>query len=116
MNTTGRTPEQVFEDHSRRLAGGDLDLVVENYAPDAVFVTPDGVRHGREGVKQGLAQLLADVPDAAWAMDPVFAGDVMLLPWTAVGATVQVLDGVDTFVFRDGEIVAQTVRYTVTQV
>jgi len=106
-----RTPEQVFADHSARLGTGNLDRVVENYAGDAVFVTPDAVLHGRDGVKQGLAKLLADLPDATWQLNPVFAGDVLLLTWTADGPTARVSDGVDTFVFRDGQIAAQTVRY-----
>ena len=109
---TTRTPQQIFADHSARLGTGDLDHVVENYAEDANFVTPHGVLRGRDGVKQGLAKLLADLPDATWQLNPVFAGDVMLLPWTANGPTGRVVDGVDTFVFRDGEIAAQTIRYT----
>jgi len=36
---------------------------------------------------------------------------VLLLEWTADSATNRVDDGVDTFVFRDGTIWVQTVRY-----
>jgi hypothetical protein len=72
-----------------------------------------GARTGRAGVKAALAQLLADTPDAEWTLSPQFAADVLLLTWTAIGPTARVLDGVDTFVFRDGMIVAQTVSYSV---
>ncbi|MFE5792631.1 nuclear transport factor 2 family protein [Streptomyces sp. NPDC056503] len=107
-----RTPREVFADHGRRLGTGDPDLVSENYTADAVFLTPDGVLTGRAGVREGIGRLLADLPDAAWHLTPQFAGDVLFLRWTAVGSTHEVTDGVDTFVFRDGLISAQTVRYT----
>ncbi|MDX2297347.1 MULTISPECIES: nuclear transport factor 2 family protein [Streptomyces] len=107
-----RTPREVFADHGARLGSGDLDALSLNYAEDAVFVTPHGVLTGREGVKQGIGRLLADLPDAEWQLRERFAGDVLFLEWTATTPTHEVLDGVDTFVFRDGLITAQTVRYT----
>ncbi|MFB6841311.1 nuclear transport factor 2 family protein [Streptomyces sp. NPDC056361] len=109
-----RTPQQVFADHGDRLGTGDLDLIGRNYTEDAVFVTPEGVLTGRAGVREGIGRLLADLPDAEWRLAPRFAGDVLFLQWTAAGAAHEVHDGVDTFVFRDGLISAQTVRYTLT--
>ncbi|MER5597043.1 nuclear transport factor 2 family protein [Streptomyces sp. NPDC002265] len=109
-----RTPQEVFADHGTRLGTGDLDLISRNYTEDAVFVTPDGVLTGRRGVQEGIGRLLADLPDAEWQLTPRFAADVLFLEWSATGATHQVADGVDTFVFRDGLISAQTVRYTLT--
>ncbi|MFF0559687.1 nuclear transport factor 2 family protein [Streptomyces sp. NPDC004266] len=110
-----RTPQEVFADHGTRLGTGDLDLISRNYTEDAVFLTPDGVLTGREGVKEGIGRLLSDLPDADWQLAPRFAGDVLFLRWTAAGSAHEVLDGVDTFVFRDGLISAQTVRYTLTE-
>ncbi|AQW55701.1 polyketide cyclase [Streptomyces hygroscopicus] len=107
-----RTPEQTFHDHGQALGSGDLDKISANYAEDAVFVTPAGVLRGREGVKQGIGALLGDLPDAAWDLKPQFADDALFLEWSATAAQVRVEDGVDTFVFRDGLIQAQTVRYT----
>ncbi|MFE5604454.1 nuclear transport factor 2 family protein [Streptomyces coelicoflavus] len=110
--TAARTPQEVFADHSTRLGTGDLDLISRNYTEDAVFVTPDGIRTGRAGVQEGIGRLLSDLPDADWQLTPRFAGDVLFLQWTAAGAGHEVTDGVDTFVFLDGLISAQTVRYT----
>ncbi|MEU6663476.1 nuclear transport factor 2 family protein [Streptomyces sp. NPDC046821] len=109
-----RTPQQVFADHGNRLGTGDLDQISQNYTEDAVFVTPEGVLTGRQGVQEGIGRLLADLPDADWQLTPHFAGDVLFLEWTATSAEHQVTDGVDTFVFKDGLISAQTVRYTLT--
>ncbi|EXU70067.1 polyketide cyclase [Streptomyces sp. PRh5] len=109
---TTRTPEQIFHDHGQALGSGDLDRISANYAEDAVFVTPSGVLRGREGVKRGIGALLDDLPNAAWELKPQFADDVLFLEWSAATAHARVEDGVDTFVFRDGLIQAQTVRYT----
>ncbi|MFE7415389.1 nuclear transport factor 2 family protein [Streptomyces laurentii] len=107
-----RTPEEVFADHGTRLGTGDLDLISENYTEDAVLITPEGVLTGRAEVREVIGRLLADLPDAEWRLTPTFAANVLFLQWTAVSADHEVTDGVDTFVFRDGLISAQTIRYT----
>ena len=109
-----RTPQEVFEHHAGALGAGDLDGIVEDYTDDAVFITPDGVLHGEDGVRQGFTKLLADVPSAAWELKTlVYDGDILLLEWAATAATTKVEDGVDTFIFADGMIRTQTVTYTV---
>ena len=109
-----RTPQEVFADHGTRLGTGDLDLIAGNYTEDAVLITPEGEFHGHDGVRQVIGRLLADLPDADWQLTPRFAGEVLFLQWTATTPAHRVTDGVDTFVFRDGLISAQTVRYTLT--
>ncbi len=108
-----RTPEEVFQHHAQALGAGDLDQIVADYSDDAVFITPAGVRRGKDGVRAGFTQLLADVPDAAWTLKTqIYEGDILLLEWGADSAATSVEDGIDTFVFRDGLIRVQTVRYT----
>jgi ketosteroid isomerase-like protein len=108
-----RTPEEVFSHHAQALGAGDLDEIVADYADDAVLITPAGTRRGKDGVRAGFTQLLADVPNAKWALPTqIYEGDVLFLEWTADAAGTKVEDGIDTFVFRDGLIRVQTVRYT----
>lgn len=53
------------------------------------------------------------LPDAKWDVPTaVFEGDVLLVEWTAEAPTVRVTDGIDTLVFSDDGIRAQTVRFT----
>jgi hypothetical protein len=53
------------------------------------------------------------VPNAAWDLKTeIYEGDVLFLEWAATAATTKVEDGIDTFVFGDGLIRLQTVRYT----
>jgi ketosteroid isomerase-like protein len=109
-----RTPQEVFQHHVEALGGGDLDGIVDDYADDAVLITPAGILRGKDGIRAGFVQLLADIPDAAWTLKTqIFEGDVLFLEWAAVSSATKVDDGIDTFVFTDGMIRVQTVRYTV---
>jgi hypothetical protein len=108
-----RTPQEIFQHHAEVLIAGDLDGIVSDYSDDALFITPDGVKHGKDGVREGFVKLLSDVPQAEWNVPTqIFEDDVLFIEWTAESANAKVEDGIDTFVFRDGMIRVQTVRYT----
>ena len=108
-----RTPEEVFRHHAQALGAGDLDGIVADYTDDAVFITPAGVKRGHDGIRAAFTQLLADVPNAAWELKTqIYEDDVLFLEWAAVSAATKVEDAIDTFIFRDGLIRLQTVRYT----
>jgi ketosteroid isomerase-like protein len=108
-----RTPDEVFQHHAQALGAGDLDEIVADYSDDAVFITPAGVRHGKDGIRAAFTQLLADVPNAVWELKTqIYEGDVLFLEWAADAEKTHVEDGIDTFIFRDGLIRLQTVRYT----
>jgi hypothetical protein len=112
-STTERTPREVFQHHAEALGAEDLEGIVSDYADDAVFITPDGVKRGKDGVREGFQRLLADVPGASWELPTqIYEDDILLLEWKAQSESTRVEDGIDTFVFRDGLIKVQTVRYT----
>jgi uncharacterized protein (TIGR02246 family) len=109
-----RTPQEVFQHHAEALGAGDLDGIVADYTDDAVFITPGGVQRGKDGIRAAFTQLLADVPNASWSLKTqIYEDDVLFLEWAADAAKTRVDDGIDTFVFRDGLIRLQTVRYSV---
>ncbi len=108
-----RTPEEVFAHHVQSLGAGDLDEIVADYADDAILITPAGTRRGKDGIRAAFTQMLADVPDAAWNLKTqIYEDDVLFLEWAADAAATRVEDGLDTFIFSDGLIRVQTVRYT----
>jgi len=107
-----RTPEEVFAHHGQVLGAGDIEGIVSDYSDDAIFISPDGVLKGKEGIRQAFVKLVGDVPDAEWQLQTVFVDDILFLEWAAESAHTRVEDGIDTFVFRDGLIRVQTVRYT----
>lgn len=108
-----RTPQDVFAHHGQALAAGDLDAIVADYSDDSVVITSAGVARGKDEIRRVFVSLLDDLPDADWNLkNLIFEGDVLFLEWAADSAVNRADDGVDTFVFRDGMIRAQTVRYT----
>jgi len=108
-----RAPQEVFAHHAQVLGAGDLDGIVSDYTEDALFITPAGVRRGPDGIREAFRQLLAELPDATWDLKTqIYEQDILLLEWAADARTNRVEDGIDTFVFRDGMIRVQTVRYT----
>lgn len=112
-DTSSRSPQEVLQRHAEVLIAGDLDGIVSDYSDDAVIVTPDGVKRGKDGVRETFVKLLSDVPDAEWDVPTQhFVDDLLFIEWKAKANDSHVEDGIDTFAFRDGLIRAQTVRYT----
>jgi uncharacterized protein (TIGR02246 family) len=108
-----RTPQEVFAHHARALAAGDLDGIVADYTGDSVLITSGGVMRGKDGIRAAFVKLLDELPNAAWDLKTqIYEGDVLFLEWVADSAVSRVDDGVDTFLFRDGMIAVQTVRYS----
>jgi hypothetical protein len=112
--TTTRSAEDVFAHHGQSLGGEDLDAIISDYAEDAIFIVNNQVFRGHEGARQVFSQLLADVPQAQWELQTVFVDNVLYLEWVARSDERVIEDGIDTFIFEDGLITVQTVRYTVT--
>ncbi len=114
-DTSSRSAEEVFHDHLRESKEGTVeDDLARNYAVDVVIITGRGVYHGHDGVRQ-LAQILQDeLPNATFEYRTMLlAGEVAFLEWTARADNAKVEDGADSFVIRDGRIVAQTIHYTI---
>ncbi len=109
-----RTPQEVFAHHAEVLIAGDLEGIVEDYADDAVFITPNGALHGKDGVREGLHQAAGRT--SRTPTGPSRRRSSRATCCSSSGArrppSTFVEDGIDTFVFRDGEITVQTVRYT----
>jgi uncharacterized protein (TIGR02246 family) len=108
-----RSPQEVFNHHAQALGAEDLEEIVADYSDDAVFITPAGVQRGKDGIRQAFTKLLSEVPQATWDIKTtIYEDDILFLEWGAEGGGNRIEDGIDTFVFRDGLIRVQTVRYT----
>jgi ketosteroid isomerase-like protein len=111
--TTMRTAEEVFAHHGQALGAGDLEDIVSDYTEDAILIAQNKVFRGKDGARAVFTQLLQDLPQATWTLaNTVFVDDVLYLEWKARSTARHVDDGIDTFVFRGGQIRVQTVRYT----
>ena len=108
-----RSPQEVFNHHVQALGAEDLEEIVADYSDDAIFIAPAGVLRGKDGIRQAFTKLLGEIPQATWDLKTtIYEDDILFLEWGAGGGGNRIEDGIDTFVFRDGPIRVQTVRYT----
>jgi ketosteroid isomerase-like protein len=110
-----RTPQDVFAAHAAALASGDVEAILRDYSEDAVLLTVDGPIRGRDALSNFFTSALSALPRAEFVMGAsVFAGDALLLTWSATSASARIEDAVDTFIFRDGMITLQTMVFSLT--
>lgn len=115
QETRQRTPAAVLEDHLRQSREGTLNRdLARNYAEDVVLLTGRGVFHGHGGVSELNGVLQEELPEARYEfVNTLVEGEFAFLEWTARSERAVVKDGVDSYVIREGKIVAQTIHYTV---
>lgn len=109
-----RTTRQVIESHLGCRKEGELERdLAENYAPDVYVLSAEGVSHGHDGIR-GLAEILNSyLPEGAYCYDQFLVeGELGLLNWSGTGSDLQVHDGADSYLVRDGLIRAQTIHYS----
>ena len=111
-----RTTRQVLKDHLRRRVAGDLDGDLQtNYHPDVVVLHPDGELRGHEGVRQLARRLCRYEADGSFRCHRLLtADDIGIMEWSGLGGRTDTLtlEGMESFIVRDGLIVAQTVHFS----
>jgi ketosteroid isomerase-like protein len=103
--------KDVIEHHLKCFDEGDLEGVLSDYARGAVLFTPDGPLRGVDAIRPLFQAMFTEFakPGAAFSMKQQFAeGDYAYILWTAETADNVYELGTDTFVVRDGKIVAQS--------
>lgn len=111
-----RSAREVIERHLWQGRHGTVDDdLAENYDPDVIILTRWGTRRGHDGMRELAAKLRDELPDAQFSYDEVLVErDVGFLEWKGTGSDgSRVCDGADSYVVRDGLIVAQTIHYIV---
>jgi ketosteroid isomerase-like protein len=114
-----RTPQEAFETHLEALLSGDLDRLAADYADNCVQITNRQIYKGKTGVKEGFAQIFAElsaVGEVRGVEVPirVYEGNVLYIEWWADLGDMR-CDGVDTFIFEDGLITIQTVKFDISK-
>lgn len=113
--TEKRSAKEVLDDHLRESQTGSVEAdLARNYAEDVVVLMRGEAHHGHEGIR-GLARLLRqELPDASFEYRScVVAREFGFLEWSGRGDQAYVEDGADSYVIREGKIIAQTIHYTV---
>lgn len=103
--------KDVLDHHLKCFGAGDLKGILSDYAPSAVLFTPDGPLKGADAISPLFQAIFAEFrkPGAAFTMQQQSVdGDYAFILWTAETADNVYEVGTDTFVVRDGKIVAQS--------
>ena len=103
--------KDVLNHHLKCFSEGDLKGILSDYAPGAVLFTPDGPLKGVDAMRPLFEAMIAEFaqPGAAFSMKgQSIEGDYAYILWTAETADNVYEVGTDTFVVRDGKIVAQS--------
>ena len=103
--------KDVLDHHLKCFGEGDLTGILSDYAPDAVLFTPDGPLRGTDAMRPLFQAMFAEFakPGATFSMkQQCVEGDCAYILWTAETADNLYEVGTDTFVVRDGKIVAQS--------
>lgn len=103
--------KEVVGRHLEFFGKGDLKGVLSDYAPEAVFFTPDGPLRGTDAMRPFFQALIAEFgkPGATFNMKlQSVEGDYAYILWTAETADNVYELATDTFFVRDGKIVAQS--------
>jgi ketosteroid isomerase-like protein len=101
----------VLDHHLKCFDQGDLKGILSDYAPGAVLFTPDGPLKGADAIRPLFQAMIAEFGKrgAEFRMKQYSVeGDYAYILWTAETADNVYEVGTDTFVVRDGKIVAQS--------
>jgi hypothetical protein len=80
-----------------------------------VLLTGTGIYRGHDGVRESAHILHTHFPHGHYDYrNKLVEGEVAFLEWTGESPAGEVKDGADSYVIRDGKIIAQTIHYTVT--
>jgi ketosteroid isomerase-like protein len=101
----------VLDRHLKSFARHDVDGVVSNYSSDAVLFAPTGPLKGPEAIRPLFEALISEFekPGSSFTMQlRCIEGDHAYILWTAETADNSYEFATDTFVVRNGKIVAQS--------
>jgi ketosteroid isomerase-like protein len=105
-------------DHRLKCFGeGDLEGVLADYSPDAVLFMPTGVIKGVDAITLVFQQILLEFgkPGTQFILHQRFVeGDYAYIRWNAEASDNIYEAGTDTFVVRNGKIVAHTFSAKIT--
>jgi ketosteroid isomerase-like protein len=105
------TTTDVLDQHLKAFGDNDLDGVLADYSSDAVFFIPGRLLRGPNTIKPFFQALLSEFakPGASFSMGQQSVdGEYAYILWSAETADHSYEAATDTFVVRNGKIVAQS--------
>jgi len=111
------TTNNILDQHLRCFAENNLDGVLADYSSDAVFFIPGETLRGPDAIKPFFQALLSEFakPGASFSMrEQCVDGEFAYILWSAETADNSYEYATDTFVVREGKIVAQSFAAKIT--
>ena len=111
------TTNDVLDQHLKSFRERDLDGLLADYSSDAVFFTPGSSLRGPDAIKPFFQALVSEFgkPGASFSMrEQRVEGDYAYILWRAETADNSYEAATDTFVVRNGKIVAQSFAAKIT--
>src|ERR1700693_1011803 len=105
------TTSDVLDRHLKSFAEYDVDGVLADYSSDAVLFVPTGPLIGPDAIKPLFQALVSEFakPGSSFTMQQrCIEGDHAYIVWTAETADNSYEFATDTFVVRNGKIIAQS--------
>jgi hypothetical protein len=115
-NSTNSTKD-VIENHIRSFREGNLDALLDYFAPDAVLFTHSGTLRGRSEIKNLFQHLLDEFEEldaSETVRTAIFDGEYAYLIWSGETPYNRYEFATDTFIVRNGKIVAQSFAAKIT--
>ena len=110
-----RSTRAVVDNHLKTFGELDLEGILSDFAPGAILFTPQGPLKGAS-IRELFVKLLAEFgkPGATFSLDHLSVdGEYAYILWHAQTAD-NFYESTDTFVVRDGSIVAQSFAARIT--
>jgi ketosteroid isomerase-like protein len=111
------TTNDVLNQHLKSFGEKDLDGILADYAAEAVLFVPGGPLKSHEARKTFFKTLLVEFskPGASFSMRELrIDGEYAYILWNAETADNSYEAATDTFVVRDGKIIAQSFAAKIT--
>jgi ketosteroid isomerase-like protein len=103
---------KIMLHHWQAFGAGDVEAIMADYADDAVLITPEGTLTGLAQIRSLFAKIFADMfPPASSSLKltkQVVEGEMAYILWSGHSTFYNAPFATDTFVIRDGKIIAQT--------
>jgi len=106
------TPKEVFEHHGQAIGAGDVDEILKDYTEQSILFTPEGPKKGLKALRpvfEVLVSKLMPPGGTEFQMKQMtIEGEIVYIAWSSSSKFADIPLGTDTFLIRNGKIVAQT--------
>jgi len=106
------TPREVFDHHAAAIGAGNVDEILKDYTEESIIFTQEGPLKGLKAIRPLFQRLVTEImPPRATEFEMkqmTIEDDIIYIAWKSSSKFVDIPLGTDTFIVRNGKIVAQT--------